>query len=260
MYEELVDNPLFDLDWHEYPIANECLNVLVSEKTSWMNDDFIENFINKYKYLSINPLDEISLLMCEASQHIKDDKAVFDIFIAGNTNFESFKSRIYLLHKTTFYCNEYFYPMKIFWGLEKEAKTSNDYRLLADALRSLYDKYAADLLDLSLLDDIEKYLFKSEQLMLSDYDKLSLAISMKKNKIEKGDALFKFTMDALFLSTEKCKNNYQLIRELLSSLYEDYDLFARDTEDAKFISDDDLHYSMISQLSDNYYKSYEVKI
>jgi len=217
------------VEWKNYPIAQVCINHLVHHEVPWLSEKFIDDFMGKYQGIDINSLDEISLLMYETKKKF-DEKALYDIAIESFFLYETFYARVYLLQKVLSYCDSYIYPIQLFTKLKKYAQDSNDFRLLADSLKSIYDKFASNILDITLLDEIQSYLKKSEKLLNNDYDRVNLAFSLQRNGFEK-DAQDSFELAYKHLSSSIDKKKIQIndIKVLLARVHdEDELLFKRE--------------------------------
>jgi len=217
------------IEWNNYPIAQTCINHLVHNKVPWLSEVFIDDFMNKYQGINISSLDEISLFMYETKKKF-DEKALYDIAIESFFLYETFYTRVYLLQKVLSYCNSYIYPIQFFTELKKYAQNSNDFRLLADSLKSIYDKFDSDILDVTLLDEIQSYLKKSEKLLNNDYDRVNLVFSLQRNGFEK-DAQDSFELAYKHLSSSTDKKEIQRndIKVLLARVHdEDELLFKRE--------------------------------
>jgi len=135
---------------------------------------------------------------------------------------------IYLLDKAIFYSKGYFYPYKIFSYVENEARYSADYRLLADSLAAMFEKY--HVID---PDAVKILLDKSKEKMHNDYEKLSLAFSYNRNGYyDEAKEIFYPTVKFISDKIKAEKKDYQSVRSLLISLDEEYDT---DRDDKNFI-------------------------
>jgi len=217
------------IEWKNYPIAQTCINHLVHNKVPWLSEKFIDDFVSKYQGIDISSLDQISLLMYETKKKF-DEKALYDIAIESFFLYETFYARVYILQKVLSYCDSYIYPIQFFTELKKYAQNSNDFRLLADSLKSIYDKFASDILDVTLLDEIQSYLKKSEKLLNSHYDRVMLAFSLQRKGFDK-DAQESFYIAYKCLLSSINKNGIQRndIKNLLANMHdEDELLFKRE--------------------------------
>jgi len=212
------------IEWKNYPIAQTCINHLVHHEVPWLSERFIDDFVSKYQGVDISSFDQISLLMYETKKKF-DEKALSDIAIESFSLYETFYVRVYLLQKVIFYCDSYIYAIQLFIELKKYAQNSNDFRLLADSLKSIYDKFASDILDVTLLDEIQSYLKKSEKLLNNDYDRVNLAFSLQRNGFEK-DAQDSFELAYKHLSSSIDMKEIQRndIKVLLVNMQEEDDL------------------------------------
>lgn len=222
MTGELKEESLFT--WTDYSIASSTINQLRQDNTKWVEESFISYFEDKYRGINISLYDEISLLMYEVILKY-DEKAVFDVFNAGFVNCNTFHSKIYLFNKAIFYCNNYFWPFKIYGLLEGYAKFSSDYRLLADSLRYIFDKYAEEVMDGLVLKGVENHLKKAKALMNNNYEKITLAFSLKYNNFDdEARELFFDTLERIVWDIEKDRLDDQYVIILLSQIEDEYQL------------------------------------
>ena len=221
IFSELADKRIEEEIYRKiFPLADKILKWMLSDKVAWLNDQFIESFQSKYSDISLSKLDEVSLLMREAITY-HDEESIYDIFnTAVIAEFGSFRSMIYLLNKAIFYCKGYFHPYKIFSYVEKEARYSVDYHLLADSLATMFEKY-----NIVNQDAVKKLLDRSKEKMHRDYEKLSLAFSYQRNGYyEEAEQIFEPTIDLIVAKIKAGKKDYQAVRSLIISLEEDYDM------------------------------------
>ncbi len=217
---EDADEIFFDEVYGQsFSLADKTLKSLLLDKTEWLNEVLIENFQTKYTSLSVSKLDEVSLLMCEAVA-INDEKCIYDIFMAAvHTNFVSFRSMVYLLEKATFYCQDYFYPYKIFSYMEKNTRYSVDYHLLANSLAGIFEKY-----HIVNAEAVKNLLDKSKEKMNSHYEKISLSFSYLQNGyLKEAEEIFKPTIDLIVDEIKDGNISYQLVRSLIMALGEEYE-------------------------------------
>jgi len=203
-----------------FPLAEKTLIKMLSDKVSWVSNEFIDSYQNKYEGISVSKIDQISLLMKEAVA-CYGDKAVYDIFNHAITaEYFSFRSMTYLLHKAVYYSQDDFYPCKIFSYLEKKIRSSVDYHLLADSLAVIFEKYdAADP------DAVKKLLDCSRKKMHSDHEKLSLAFSYQRNGYSKeAEEVFESAIDCIISEIRDGKKEYQAVRSLIITLVENDDI------------------------------------
>lgn len=217
---DIADDWIFDEVYsRNFPLADETLKSLLLDKTEWLNEAFIENFQTKYRQLSVSKLDEVSLLMREAVAN-NDEKCIYDIFMAAvHEKFGSFRSMIYLFDKAIFYCQDYFYPYKIFSYIQKESRYSIDYHLLANSLAGMFNKY-----HVVNPEEVKNLLDKSKEKMNSDYEKISLSFSYLRNGyLEEAEKIFKPTIDFMINKIKDANINYQSVRSLIIALDEEYE-------------------------------------
>ena len=202
-----------------FTLADETLKSLLLDKTEWLNEALIEDFQTKYRNISVSKLDEVSLLMCEAVA-INDEKCIYDIFMAAvHAKFGSFRSMIYLFDKAIFYCQDYFYPYKVFSYIQKESRYSVDYHLLADSLAGMFNKY-----HVVNPEAVKNLLDKSKEKMNSDYEKISLSFSYLGNGyLEEAEEIFKPTIDFMINEIKDGNISYQSVRSLIMALDEEYE-------------------------------------
>jgi hypothetical protein len=211
------------LKYRDFKLAYNTLNLLLFDKIEWLDECFIEQFEMKYKNISLKIVDEISLLMYEASLFYGDDKVIYDIYKAARVNLFGIYDNVYLLEKAIYYCNSHFYPLKIFFDIEKDAKYFDDFRLLADALRSMSDKFAVEITDTLILDKVEKLLRKSKEFAYTNHEKMLLSFSYLQNGyIEDAEILIQPTINAIVDSIKQQDMDYKSIHLLICDIHNQY--------------------------------------
>jgi len=226
IYEEWADEgeTIFvpSMEYQDFKLANDTLNLLLFEKTPWLTDNFIEHFEMKYKALSLSVVDEISLLMYEASITFSEEVAIYDIYDKARINLYGTHDNVYLLEKAIYYCHSYFYPLKIFFDIKKNARYFDDFRLLADVLRSIFDKFAIEISDALILDRVEELLGEAKSAH-TDNEKILLAFSYLQNGyIEDAEILIQSTIDTIIDSIKLKNTDYKTIHALIISVHNEY--------------------------------------
>jgi len=226
-YEEWADEGetifLPDMEYQDFELANDTLNLLLFEKTPWLTDNFIEYFEMKYKALILSVIDEISLLMYEARIVFNDESVVYDIYQSARIHLCGIEDNVSLLEKAIYYCHSYFYPLKIFFDIEKNSRYFNDFRLLADALRKMFDKFAVEISDELVLNKVEELLYKSKKLACNNHEKMLLAFSYLQNGyIEDAEVLIQSLVDSLTDSIKLKNTDYKTIHTLIISIHNEY--------------------------------------
>ena len=233
LFEPKKDNPTFvlTLEYRDFKLAYNTLNLLLFDKTEWLDECFIEQFEMKYKNISLKIVDEISLLMYEASLFYSDDKVIYDMYKAARINLYGIYDNVYLLEKAIYYCNSYFYPLKIFFEIEKDAKYFDDFRLLADALRTIYDKFAVEITDALILDKVKKLLHKSKELSYTNHERMLLSFSYLQNGyIDDAEILIQPTTNAIVDSIKQQDMDYKSIHLLICDIHNQY-MYKNDDND-----------------------------
>ena len=226
-YEEWADEGkmLFvpSIEYKEFKLANDTLNLLLFNETQWLNDNFIEQFEMKYKNISLNIVDENSLLMYEASVFFSKEAVIYDIYEAARINLYGTHDNVYLLEKAIYYCRSYFYPLKIFFDIEKNARYFDDFRLLADTLKTMFNKFAVEISDALVLNKVEELLYESEKLACSNHEKMLLAFSYLQNGyIEDAEILIQSTIDTIIDSIKLKYTDYKSIHVLICGIHNEY--------------------------------------
>ncbi len=138
---------------------------------------------------------------------------------AVHVKFGSFRSMIYLFDKAIFYCQDYFYPYKVFSYIQKESRYSVDYHLFADSLAEMFNKY-----HIVNPEAVKNLLDKSKEKMNSDYEKISLSFSYLQNGyIEEAEEILKPTIDFMINEIKDGNISYQSVRSLIIALDEEYE-------------------------------------
>ena len=216
------DKPIFvpTLEYRDFKLAYNTLNLLLFDKTEWLDECFIEQFEMKYKYISLKIVDEISLLMYEASLFYSDDKVIYDIYKAARINLYGIYDNVYLLEKAIYYCNSYFYPLKIFFEIEKDAKYFDDFRLLADALKTMFDKFVVEITDTLILDKVEELLFESKEFVCTNHERMLLSFSYLQNGyIDDAEILIQPTINAIVDLIKQQNTDYKSIHLLICDIH-----------------------------------------
>jgi hypothetical protein len=226
-YAEWVDEGertfIPSMEYQDFKLANDTLNLLLFEKTPWLTDNFIEYFEMKYKALSLSVVDEISLLMYEASITFSEEVAIYDIYDAARINLYGTHDNVYLLEKAIYYCHSYFYPLKIFFDIKKNARHFDDFRLLADVLKTMFDKFAIEISDALILDGVEELLSEAKKSAHTDNEKILLAFSYLQNGyIKDAEILMQSTIDTIFKSIKSNNTDYKTIHTLIISTHNEY--------------------------------------
>jgi len=215
--DEIVKEKILNRSFH---LAGKVLVQMLFDKVVWLNDEFIDNYQNKYNGISVNKVDQISLLMKEAVARY-GDRSVYTIFNSAVTaEYFSFRSMVYLLNKAIFYCQCCFYPYRIFSYLKNKARSCVEYHLLADSLAVIFEKH-----NIVKPDAVKKILDNSREKMYTDYEKLSLAFSYQRNGYSKeAQEIFKSTIDAIVSEIREGKKEYQTVRSLIVTLVDNADI------------------------------------
>lgn len=226
-YEEWADEGetifVLDMEYQDFKLANDTLNVLLIEQTSWLTDNFIEHFEMKYKTLSLSLVDEISLLMYEAFITFSEEVVIYDIYEAARIYLYGTHDNVYLLEKAIYYCRSYFYPLKIFFDIKQNARFFDDFRLLADVLCVTFDKYAVEISDALVLNGVKELLHEAEKLACSNHEKMLLAFSYLQNGyIEDAEILIRSTIDTIIDSIKLKYTDYKSIHILICSIHNEY--------------------------------------
>jgi hypothetical protein len=225
LFKSKKDNPIFvpTLEYRDFKLAYNTLNLLLFDKTEWLDECFIEQFEMKYKNISLKIVDEISLLMYEASLFYSDDKVIYDIYKAARVDLYGIYDNIYLLEKAIYYCNSYFHPLKIFFEIEKDAKYFDDFRLLADALKTMFDKFVVEITDALILDKVEKLLHKSKELADTNHERMLLSFSYLQNGyIDDAEILIQPTINAIVDLIKQQDMDNKSIHLLICDIYNQY--------------------------------------
>jgi len=251
-YEEWADEGEItfvpNMEYQNFELANNTLNLLLFDKTHWLNDNFIEHFEMKYKDLSLNVLDEVSLLMHETSLIFSDESTIYDIYKASHIYLYGSHDNIYLLEKAIYYCHSYFYPLKIFFDIKKNARFFDDFRLLADVLRTIFDKFAVEISDVLILNGVEELLNEAKKHAYTDNEKMLLAFSYLQNgHIEDAEILIQSLISSLVDSVKLKNTDYKTIHNLIINIHNEY-MYKNE--------DNDIMHKWFLELTNNLYGAF----
>jgi hypothetical protein len=250
-YEEWVDKGevIFvpTLEYKDFKLAYNTLNLLLFDKTEWLDECFIEQFEIKYKNISLKIVDEISLLMYEASLFYSDDKVIYDIYKAARIDLYGIYDNVYLLEKAMHYCNSYFYPLKIFFNIEKNAKYFDEFRLLADALKTMFDKFAVEITDALVLNKVEELLRQSKELAGTHHERMLLSFSYLQNGyIDDAEILIQPTINAIVDLIKRQNTDYKSIHLLICDIHNQY----------MYKNDDEIMYKWFQESTNRLYGAF----